>query len=193
MWCSPYRTNPPEPMERGSASALTRRTLESRYKHSVTMRRRLLVPHVGLSRHRRAAGHGDCAHSVDESGAKLLSSLVAAYAIRIADAPSAAEYGRLVASLMSDLHDEPPVSTPGPRRRWYATHSVTMTARRMTRRHPSSTLRVSRKQQPAHEPRFSRYSESRCSNRSHSSCRCTSSCRSVLTSVRATSRMSSGK
>lgn len=39
-------------------------------------------------------------------------SLFAAYAIRIADAPSPSEYGRLVASLMSDLHDAPPVSAP---------------------------------------------------------------------------------
>ena len=42
-------------------------------------------------------------------------SLFAAYAVRIADAPSAVEYGRLVAALMSALHDDPPVSTPGQR------------------------------------------------------------------------------
>ncbi|MEP6621983.1 MAG: S41 family peptidase [bacterium] len=38
-------------------------------------------------------------------------SLFAAHAIRIADAPSSAEYARLVTALMTDLHDDAPSST----------------------------------------------------------------------------------
>ena len=38
-------------------------------------------------------------------------SLFAANVVRIADAPSSAEYVRLVSALMADLHDDPPVRT----------------------------------------------------------------------------------
>jgi C-terminal processing protease CtpA/Prc len=45
------------------------------------------------------------------TGASSWDSLFAANAIRIADAPSAAEYRRRVTSLMRDLHDDAPVTT----------------------------------------------------------------------------------
>src|SRR5205823_4507105 len=49
------------------------------------------------------------------TGASIWDSLFAANVVRIADAPSAVEYGRLVAALMNDLHDTP-ASTGGPQR-----------------------------------------------------------------------------